>query len=541
MAYADVEQLLSEYKSLKGQRYNWENHWQDIADVMLTNRAEFTDVHVRGDRRRDHLYDNTPALALRQLASSLHGMLKPESSQWFDLRTKDPELMMNNDVKFWLSDCARILRGAINSKKSKFIQASGEVDQDLCAFGTGCLFIGERSDKSGLLFRSYHLNDVFINVNADGDIDTIYLRSKLTARQAIQRHGEKSVSANLIRHRENKDGDQEKTFEFVEIIKPRDEMDPPPKMKDMKFGSCVVEVEEKHKIEKNGYYEFPFAIPRWDTSAGELYGRGPGSFALPDSNTLQAMGETLLTAGQKIVDPPLFAASDSMIGQMNTFPGGISYFDAESLLGSPSGRPVFPLETGANLPLGREMQGDVRYNVAKAFYADQLELPTDGPQMTATEVYARRQQFIQNLGPVFSRLEADYTAVIVERCFNILARAGAFPPPPDVIGDRDIDFMYSSPTARARMQSDLAGFTSAFELLAPLLQIQPEAADYVNADAIIKDLPEAFGHRPQYLKTPEEVAQIRQTRAEQQQQQTLLDAAPGAAQAITALDKLGGG
>lgn len=536
---ADVEQLLSEYKGLKSQRYNWENHWQDIADVMLTNRAEFTDVHVKGDRRRDHLYDNSPALALRQLSASLHGLLKPESSQWFNIRVNDPNLMLRDDVKRWLSTCERRLRGAINAKRSKFIQATGEVDNDLCAFGTGILFIGERKDKSGLLFRSYHLNDTFLNVNSDGDIDTLFLRSKLTARQAVQRHGEKALSDKLIQHYEDKNADQNKVFEFIEIIKPRDEIDPP-KDKRMKYGSCVIEVENKHKIQKNGYFEFPFAIPRWDTSTGEIYGRGPGSFALPDSNTLQAMGETLLTAGQKIVDPPLLTASETMIGPVNTFPGGVSYFDAEALQ-SQGGRPIFPLETGANIPLGREMQNDVRYNVDRAFYRDQLELPVDGPQMTATEVYARRNQFVQNLGPVFSRIEADYTSVIVERCFAIVDRAGAFPPRPKILEGRALKFEYTSPTARARSQADLAGLTQAFELLAPLIQIDPQSADYFDADEVVKDLPEAFGHPPRYLKTPERVEAIRANRAQQQAQQQLLDAAPGAAQAVTALDKLGGG
>ena len=93
-------------------------------------------------------------------------------------------------------------------------------------------------------------------------------------------------------------------------------------------------------------------MPRWDTASGELYGRSPAMLALPDANSLQEMGKPLLVAGHKAPDPPLLAADDSILGAIKTFPGGITYFDAEAAR-SLGRLPVTPLTTGANIPLGR--------------------------------------------------------------------------------------------------------------------------------------------------------------------------------------------
>jgi hypothetical protein len=47
-----IEDLLSRHKRLKDQRRVWESHWQELAEVMLPRRADFTtgrlDQHIGG-------------------------------------------------------------------------------------------------------------------------------------------------------------------------------------------------------------------------------------------------------------------------------------------------------------------------------------------------------------------------------------------------------------------------------------------------------------------------------------------------------------
>src|SRR3546814_5355994 len=71
-------------------------------------------------------------------------------------------------------------------------------------------------------------------------------------------------------------------------------------------------------LQVSGYHQMPYICPRWDTSSGEDYGRSPGMVALPDANTAQAIGETMLVAGQRAADPPILVPSDAFIDAPNT-------------------------------------------------------------------------------------------------------------------------------------------------------------------------------------------------------------------------------
>jgi hypothetical protein len=204
--------------------------------------------------------------------------------------------------------------------------------------------------------------------------------------------------------------------------------------------------------------------------------------ALPDSNTAQAIQSTLLVAGQRAADPPLAVPDDSTFDAPNTFPGGLAYYDIESARAV--GRiPISILETGGNIPLTREMQDANREQIWNAFFRNILRLPVGGPQMTATEIVARKEEFIREIGPVFGRLETDYTAPIVERSFNIMLRAGALAPIPEVLQGKGVRFEYQSPIKRLRQQIEAAAARAWVEEMVSLADVNPEALDLINVDA----------------------------------------------------------
>ena len=536
----EIETILTRHKRLAGQRSEWESHWQELAEVMLPRRADFTAEARPGNKRTAKLYDSTPMLARRGLSSAIAGLLRPKTSRWFKMRTKDEALNERDEVKAWLEAAEDILFKAIHDPKSRFIQRSGEVDDDLVTFGTGCLFIGESRDLSRLMFRSYHLKDIVPVENGDGDIDTLFVSMTLSARQAAQRYGEENLGEKTKELLKEPNAEPDKTVKFLHVIGPRYERDP--RLRDnrnLPVLSQIIDVESEHMVAELGYFEFPFAVPRWDTASNELFGRSPGMLALPDANTLQAMGKTLLVAGQKEVDPPLMAASDSVSGTPKTFPGGITYFDASALEGLGGNFPIRPLSQGANIPLGREMQNDVREQIFAAFFRNVLNLPIDSPAMTATEVLERKDEFIRTIGPVFGRLEADYNTPVVDRSFRILMRAGAFPEAPDILDGSDVRFEYASPVEQARTQIESASFARHLELMAPLAAQQPEIWDNYDGDEIARDGPSVHGFPSRYVRPREDVEAARQARAQAQQAQALLDGAGQAASLAGTVQGLG--
>jgi len=532
-----VTDLLARHRKLKGTRRTWEQTWQELAEVLLPRRADFTvQTTVDGERRTDNVYDSVPMEARRSLSTAIDSLIKPRNVQWFHVRPRNEDLVQDEEVARWAETAGKRMFNAIYAREARFVQRSGEVDNDLVTFGTGVMFIGEASRPGNLTFRSFHLRDTLICENSDGVVDTVMVTLHLTARQAVQRYGAENLSREITDALAADKTDD--TFEFLWVVMPRADAD---RTKlgpmNMPWASIVIECKAERKVRESGFEEFPFAIPRWDTASGEIYGRSPGMLALPDSETLQAMGKTLLIAGQRATDPPMWALGDGLMSAARTFPGGITYIDGA--VARQFGRvPIGELQTAAQIPIGREMQNDLREQIWGAFFRNVLQLPVNAPRMTATEIIERKEEMLRAVGPVFGQLETDYLALIVERVFGIMFRAGAFPPVPEVLLGQDIDFRFESPILRAQRQIELVGLSRSLEMLAPIIPAKPEMLDNFDWDAIARATPHAGGFTMNWL-LPEEVRdQQRQARAQQQQMAEMAEMANTAAGAVGKLAPL---
>ena len=530
MADPRIAAVLDRFKAAQKGRDTWESHWQSLARVFRPRRADFTTSPVPGERRADDLYDSAPMQARRQLSSTIGGILKPKEQRWFSLKPSEEGLAELDEVKPWVQTVEDRVWNAIYSRSARFLAESGAVDDDLVTFGTGILWIGTNRAANRLSFRAMPLRDAYLLVNADRQIDTIFLRLKLTARQAAQRYGAESLPKDAKEALEGRDAQPDKTFDFLWAVMPREDRDPRRRdNRNLPFASLVIDKDGEHVVNESGFHEFPFATPRWDIASGEVYGRSPAMLALPDANSLQAMGKTILKAGQKAVDPPYWATRDGLMGVPRLVPGGLTYVDGDTVRAFGGRPPIGTLFDRAHIPLGREMQNDIREQVFRAFFRDILRLPVDRPGMTATEILERRREFLEVIGPVFGQLEADYIGVIPERVFGIMLRAGALPPPPEVLQGREVRFEYQSPVARARQQADAANVARFFELMTPAIGLDPSVADNFNFDEISRDLGRSLSFKADWLRPREEVAQLRQQRAQAQALAQSLNAAQQAA------------
>lgn len=519
-----VADLLARHRKLKAARRTWEQTWQELAEVLLPRRADFTvETTVDGERRTDNIYDSVPMQARRSLASAIDSLMMPRNVQWFHVRPRNEDLTADEEVMRWSELVSKRMFNAIYSKEARFIQRSGEIINDLVTFGTGVIFIGETKRPGNLLFRSFHLRDTLICESSEGVVDTVMITMKLSARQAAQRFGEENLgekARDALRA-----GKTDQAFDYLWVVQPREDAD---RTKlgamNMPWASVVIEMDSEKKVRESGFEEFPFAVPRWDTASGEVYGRSPGMLALPDAETLQAMGKTLLVAGQRATDPPLWVLGDGLMSAARTFPGGITYIDGA--VARQFGRvPVGELQTSAQIPVGREMQNDLREQIWGAFFRNVLQLPVNAPRMTATEIIERKEEMLRSVGPVFGQLETDYPAVLTERVFGIMFRAGAFPPPPEILLGQDIDFRFESPILRAKNQIETVGLARQLETLALLIQSQPEMMDNFDGDAIARATPLAGGFPHTWLVPVEQRDAQRQARAEAQQAQQMAELA----------------
>jgi hypothetical protein len=531
MAVSDrAKDLIGRYRTLKGARSQFDSQWEDLARVMLPQRMGFVSDTVPGERRTDDLFDGTPMQAARGLANATGGFLRPDGQKFFFIKTVDDRVGQSDEAKEWLAAAEDRMIEEMLKPKARFRQATGEVDLDLVVLGTGIIYTGERAAKDGLLFQSLHLKSAVPFFSDEGDAEGMFRERCFKVRQLVKRFGEEALSEGVRRKIVEKKLDDDVIM--LHCVVPRAEGRADALLaKNLPFASIWIELAASNEVEVGGFHEFPFAVPRWDTSSGETYGRSPGMIALPDADTLQAMGATILIAGQRAADPPLLVPDDGFFDGANSFPGGLTYYNAD--LAKQMGKiPVGPLETGANLPITRDMQNDERQQVFAAFFKNVLNLPVEGPQMTAEEVRARKEEFIREIGPVFGRLESDYTAPIVERTFSVMLRAGALPPIPQVLAGQGIRFEYESPVKKIRQQVEAAAARLWVQdqiNIAKATQ-DPSHLDIVDWDEYSRFTADAGSVPHTIVVGKDKVQEKRQARAQEQAQQARM------AQASQAVD-----
>lgn len=536
-----VTSLISRWRKRLGEVSQWFPHYEDLARVMLPRRMGFTSAVIEGERRTDDIYDGTPMQAARGLANAVGGFMRPNGLPQVDIIAEDDKLNGLGEVQEWLADSKDRLQNAFNNPKARYRQVSAEFDQDMVVFGTAIEFIGESKNRNHLLFQSLHLKDVAPIFSEDGAMEGMFHHRKFTARQLADRFGDKSLSESTRKALQENNAD--KKIEVLHCVLPRKEYKQGALLgRNMPIADMWIEIEAKHMIAVGGFHEFPFIGARWETSSGEDMGRSPGMIALPDADTLQAMGETILIAGQRAADPPLFAPNDGSFDAVNTFPGGLSYYDVETATAM-RGNPFFALDSKANLPISRDMQLDTRQQIYAAFFRNVLNLPVEGPQMTAAEIYARKEEFMREIGPMFGRYETEKTAPENERAFMIMLRAGSFAPIPKALQGRNVAFEYDSPTKRIRQQIEASAARMWAAEMIQLGEVKPGALDLINEDELGRFSAQALNLPNQIVNSRETVAAIREERAaameQQQKAQSIMTAAEVAKTGAEAASTMG--
>ena len=505
---ATFEYIKKRCSALESDRATWEDHWQDILDYVMPRKADISFVRAKGTKRTEVLYDSTAITANNLLAASLQGTLTSPSLPWFHLKLRDKELNEHRDVQLWLEDSARRMYDTFN--ESNFNTEVHELYLDLCSVGTGSMFVEEGNngfETEGIHFNTLHIAEYFIQENINGQVDTLYRKYKLTARQAIEEFGEDNLGEKIIEASKNK---PDKMFNFIHAVEPTKDYERALGKANTKlpFHSCHVCVEDKMVVRTGGYNEFPYLVPRWAKATGEIFGRSPSYNALPDIKTLNKAVEIGLKAWAKAIDPPLLVQDDGVIGRVRMTPAGITVVRNDGA--------IKPLQIGSNWQITDMKETQLRTAIRQAYYSDQLQLQ-EGPQMTATEVQVRYELMQRLLGPTLGRFQSEFLNPLIERTFGIMLRAGALMPEPDIIKGQQIDVEYVGPLARSQRMEESVAIERLYGLAMNVVQVDPTIMDNINHDEAIRLRATLLGVPKTILRGRDEVEELREQRAEQQQ------------------------
>ena len=370
--------IVKRFEYTKSRRDNWDTHYQELADYMLPRKADIVKKRSRGEKRMELIYDGTALQSIDLMAAFLHGMLTSGAAPWFHLDIKDTDINRDDDVREWLQDTSMRMMRAFN--QSNFETEVHETYVDLVVFGTSCMFI--EMDKGNLRFSTRHISEFYAQEDQFGMVNTVFRMYKMTAEQAVERFGINNVS-DYIKKKIEKNPDEE--VEILHAVMPRTERNvTKADNKNMPFMSVYICMQTKMIMSEGGFSELPYVVPRFLKATGEVMGRSPAMTALPDVKMLNLMSKTIIQAAQKMIDPPLLVPDDGFLLPIRTQPGGLNFFRAGSR------DTITPLQTGANIPIGLNMEEQRRAAIRQAFYVDQI-LFSGQPGMTATEVIQRQK------------------------------------------------------------------------------------------------------------------------------------------------------
>lgn len=539
----DFDTVVRRFEEARAARVNWDTMWQDIADRVMPQMADFTYRNrSQGQRRTEKMLDATPALASERALAAIVSFFWPSNQRYQRLDSAvDDEDQVQQAEKLYLDRLTRALFRARYSPRASFDSQFAEAGRSFVVFGTGSVFVDDSWNHPELrkfartnLYKALPLASTYMQENAAARIDTLHRCWNWTLRQLAQRFPD--TIPQKLKDLAIRSPDQ--TIEVCHTVLPREDYDPRQiGPQGMPWASIYYIPGEKTKLEEGGFQCWPFAIMRYMAAPGEVYGRSPAWLAMSNIRVLNTQKRTSLAAAQKVADPPLLAADIGELALFNQAPGATNY----GALDSSGNELVKPLITNANVQLTLEMMDKERDIISSAFFLDVFRALVDNPQMTATQALELMQERATLMAPIGGRIESEGLGPLTEREVSLMALSGQLPPgmPPDLVArGAEYKITYTSPMRQAMRASEGIAITRTMEAIIPMANIDQSVLDAFDLTAAARKLGEVYGVPPDILRSPEDIAKLGQQRQLQQNAAAAVQAAPQVSAAAANMAKM---
>jgi hypothetical protein len=525
-----AKDYVDRHKRLLKQRKEYEGDWKDIQEYVFPRKGMFFEEGQKSEDKKSHskIIDPEALMDLKDLAAALLTGMTPKSRPWLRLTLQDRDMMDNQEVKGWFHLATSHMLDIF--AWSNLYTGLHSIYKETAGFGTGCMLEEEDID-SFAHFITFTAGEYCLAVNSIGQVDTFYREYELSARNCVKMFGEDVVHEE-IRRSAIEAGKQDKVFKIAHCIQPN--VDFNPNMWDvngMPFESVYWCKDKADRIYmRSGYHEFPIFAPRWDvTTTASVYGDSPSRDMLGHVKMLQEMNSGQVKAIHKELDPPMRTPA-AFKGRLSMVPG------AQNVDPNPDGKGI-----GKLFDMNFDYNGvsakieDIRLQLRRGYYIDLLKMLASRPgvqPVTAREIAERSEEKMFLLSPLLERFHKDMLNPLITRTFNMMVRKGMLPPPPEDIMGLPMKIEYNSLLAQAQKLMGLQSLDTFMGFVGQVAQVLPDVLDKINPDEMVDEYADSTGVQPKIILGNDEVAEIRQQRAEQQAQQAAMEQAAAGASAV---------
>lgn len=523
------EKLEYRLEELRAVRQTWDPTWIDISEQTIPYKTAIMRSawakKNRGDKRDQKIYNNTPVRAVRTLTAGMMAGITNPTREWFELTVEDPSLADRQDVRRWLDDVQRLLLQSFQESNwyDTLVQA---IYPALATVGV-CAVFQEEDEATGLI--TYHpkkLGTYYLDVDHNDQVDTYMSEESWTTRQLKAKFAQPGDRLSHKVEQAWRDRQFNQRFDVVHAVVPNEEYEPGRIGAEGKRWLSVwyeknlpaKKQEDGGLLRVSGYEEFPVLAPRWSAEPGDAYGHGPGWDARGDCRVLQLRERRGMALVDKLADPPMRARGN--VKRASLLPGDTTILgrDQSSVFEPAIDMPA--LASGLNVT--EQSIARIEQRIEQTYHVDlwRFLLNDDRAQRaTATEIEAVRQEVMLQLGPVLQAMDNELLEPAVNRAYMMKERAGEVPEPPAAMVGSTVTVRFISILHQVQKTTGLGSVRTLLAEAGQFAQLVPDALDNIDGDAVMKELARMTAVPPKLMRDEEQVEQLRQARAEQEQAQ----------------------
>lgn len=555
--------MIIRYTDAKQQRIKHENDWRMCAahcmprhfSAWMTEGPPILSQSLAQTRRI--VYDTSGARALPKFMAVLERIATPHNMKWHNIVASDTSLMAKRRVQLYFDSLNSLLFKHRYNPTAKFIQGAAEVYASVGTYGTGPIYLGQRSksvtkNKPSLLYKSCFLRDTYILLNDECDVDTVFRRFFLNVRQFKAKWPGDALPRSLAA--QDKPGvtpKENEFFEFIHAVCPRTDYDPGAlDVRTHPFMGVYICVKDQEYVGKEqGFRSMPYLTPRDFTESGDPYGFSAAMRALPSMGSASAMKKTSLKQGQKAADPVLLAHDDGVLnGPVNLTPGATNYGAVTK-----DGKELIKTLPTGNFQVSEKMLENERSDIDDCFFAQIFKMLMETPEMTATQVMDRVARESALLSPMMGRIQSEFLGPMIGREIDLLQEMGfiqegsngpGLQMPPELIEAKgEYEVVYTSPMAKGMYMEEVSGFTHSVQNALQIVNATKDTShlDHFNFNVAIPESSIYMGTPPRWLNDDNVKKALKSQRDASMQQQSLMQNAAPIASAMATASKMGQG
>lgn len=513
---------------LRSWRFSWIQHWALIAQYLNPRRSLWLsnggvdqpvpNSMVRGLPINQAILDPTATYASQVCAAGMMTGLMSPGRPWFKLKPALDLIELDRAGQLWFEAVESIIYSVMAA--SNFYDSMAQMFDDLVCYGTGVVIVYE-DEEDIIRCQNPVVGQYYLAVSNAFRPETLNEQFVLTVSQIVEMFGLESCPQDVRSLWETKGSGLETERIVAHSIEPNFDI------KDSKGGSFgkipgdfayretfwVWGAACDFPLSQRGFHDLPFIAPRWWVTANDPYGRSPAMTALGDIMQLQQETRRKAELLEKLVRPPMNAPVELKNNPSSILPGAVNY-TTDTTKGM---RPIYEMPATA-LPGITQDIALIQERIKKGFFNDLfLMLAESTKDMTAYEVAQRQQEKLQVLGPVIERFQNEGASPAIERIFSVLRRKRMLPPLPRSLVGIPWKIEYVSMLAMAQRAAATAGIERLLALQGRIAALNPAVLDLVDDDEVLREYGDQLGVTQKVFRAPEQLAQLRQQKAKQQQ------------------------